>query len=118
MNFISTRIPYRETGYFSGIVMDYLDQAEPLKSFYQYSPRLPGIQKAIEERNKFPVDRKLLVAELKKQYKGIDSPRKVQKNIDSLLSEKNIYHHYGSSTEYFYRAFIFYLQDPSRHKTC
>ena len=68
--------------------MDYLDQAAPLKPFYQYSPRLPGIQKAIEERNKFPIDRKMLVAELKKQYSGIATPGIVQKNIDSLLSEK------------------------------
>ena len=85
MNFISTRIPYRATGYFSGIVMDYLDQAAPIKPFYQYSPRLPGIQKAIEERNKFPVDRKMLVAELKKQYSGIATPEIVQKKIDSLF---------------------------------
>ena len=88
MNFNATRIPYRETGYFSGIVLDYLDHAEALKPFFNYTASLNGIQKAIEARKKFPIDRNKLVAEIKKQYEGVDTSSKAVNNIVSLLSEK------------------------------
>ena len=87
MDCTSTRLPYRQTGTFSKIVLDYIDQAGSLKSFYNYPATLQGIQKAIAERKKFKTDRTTLVKELQKQYAGITVSSSVQKNIDSLLSE-------------------------------
>lgn len=86
MNCTSTRLPYRETGAFSKIAMDYIDQAAALKPFFAYSPTLQGLQKAIEARKQFPTNRELLVQELKKQYNGAATSELVAKNIDSLLS--------------------------------
>ena len=88
MYFNSTRIPYRQTGFFTNIVLDYLDQAEQLTPFFSFAPGLQGIQKAVEERKKHTVDRKALVAELKKQYSGVAAGTAVQNNIEALLSEK------------------------------
>ncbi|HYM94636.1 MAG TPA: bacillithiol biosynthesis cysteine-adding enzyme BshC, partial [Chitinophagaceae bacterium] len=89
MDFISTRIPYRQTGYFSKTVLDYIDHAAPLKPFFTHSPSLQGIQKAINARKKLPVDRKTLVIELKKQYEAVPLTDAVQKNIESLLSDNS-----------------------------
>ena len=86
MDCTSTRLPYRQTGQFTKIVLDYIDQAEPLKPFFSFPPSLQGIQKAIEARKKISTDRKVLVKELKKQYSG-GTAAEVQKNIDALLSE-------------------------------
>jgi bacillithiol biosynthesis cysteine-adding enzyme BshC len=85
MDCIATRIPYRQTNYFSKIILDYLDHAEALKPFYAYPPSLQGIQKAIDARKGFG-NRKPLVEELIKQYAGIKSDL-VEKNIQSLLLE-------------------------------
>jgi bacillithiol biosynthesis cysteine-adding enzyme BshC len=86
MDFISTRLPYRQTNCFSKIVLDYLDHAENLKPFYAYPPSLQGIQKAINDRKNFSTNRKVLAGELKKQYTTAASGA-VTKNIEALLSE-------------------------------
>lgn len=85
MDCISTRLPYRETGAFSKMVIDYIDQSEGLKPFYVHTPSLNGIRKSIEARKEFPTDRKTLVAALKKQY-GSLAEGKLAKNIDALSS--------------------------------
>src|ERR1700752_4270947 len=84
MSFTSTRLPYRQTEAFSPIALDYIDQAEQLKPFFAHPSTLQGIKKSIEARKKFKTDRKTLVSELEKQYKGIDTTDRVRKNISSL----------------------------------
>lgn len=84
MDCTSTRLPYRQTGYFKKIVLDYIDQASALQPFISYAPSLQGIQKAIEARKQFSTNRELLVQELKKQYEGVGTSDRVKKNIESL----------------------------------
>lgn len=86
MNCTSTRLPYRQTGAFSKLAMDYIDQAEALKPFFAHPPTVKGLQQAIEARKQFSTNRDILVQELKKQYGGIETGDKVKINIDSLLS--------------------------------
>ncbi|MFZ9386828.1 MAG: bacillithiol biosynthesis cysteine-adding enzyme BshC [Chitinophagaceae bacterium] len=86
MKCTSTRIPYRQTGVFSRMAMDYIDQAETLRPYFAHPVNLSGIQKAIEERKKFTQDRAGLVRVLKQQYEGVETSSLVKKNIDSLLS--------------------------------
>ncbi len=86
MNCTSTRIPYRQTGAFSRIAMDYIDQATALRPFFGYPPTMQGIQKAIEVRKQFNLDREVLVQELRKQYEGVETSEKVKQNIEALLS--------------------------------
>jgi len=87
MNCTSARLPYRQTNYFTKIILDYLDHAEDLKPFYDHTASLQGIQNAIAERQKFSNNRKALVEELKKQYSRVPQGDPVKKNIESLLSE-------------------------------
>ncbi len=86
MNCTSTRLPYRQTGAFSKIALDYIDQAPAIKPFFVHPPTLAGIQKAIEARKQFATPRGVLVQELKKQYEGVPADERVTGNIESLLS--------------------------------
>lgn len=86
MGFSANRLPYRQTGYFSKTVLDYIDQAPAIKPFFAQPPTLQGIQKAIEARKNFSTDRKLLIGELKKQYESVSTATEVLQNIESLLS--------------------------------
>lgn len=89
MECISTRLPYRQTSYFNGIILDYLDHAEEVRPFYVHLPSLQGIQSAIETRKKISNKRQILVEELKTQYEGVTAPLLVTKNIELLLSENS-----------------------------
>ncbi|MBK6826575.1 MAG: bacillithiol biosynthesis BshC [Chitinophagaceae bacterium] len=86
MNWIATRLPYRQTNAFTRIALDYIDQAEALKPFFLHPPSLQGLQKAISERKKTSTNRQVLVEQLRHQYVGIDTNEKVKQNIESLLS--------------------------------
>ncbi|MFI5196695.1 MAG: bacillithiol biosynthesis cysteine-adding enzyme BshC [Chitinophagales bacterium] len=84
---IFTHVPYAETGYFSHLVTDYLSSHPDIKPFYQYEPDAQGIAQAINERTKFPVNRKALVAALTKQYADLPKHDKAEENIRLLLKE-------------------------------
>ncbi|MBC7933778.1 MAG: bacillithiol biosynthesis cysteine-adding enzyme BshC [Rhizobacter sp.] len=87
MPFSATYLSYRQTNSFSAIALDYTDNNNSLKSFYNHNADIDGIKNAIEQRKQFPTDRKLLVHHLNEQYKGIAVDAKLQHNIDSLLQQ-------------------------------
>lgn len=62
-------IDYKETGYFSQTVIDYLDNVPELRSFYSHRPTLQGFAELFEHK-KVIADRKLLVEVLTEQYFG------------------------------------------------
>lgn len=86
MDCTSTQLPYRQTGAFSKIALDYIDQAETIRPFFAHTPDLNGIKDAIKARQQFNTNRKVLVEELKKQYSMVDNDLAVQQNINHLLS--------------------------------
>lgn len=79
-----TQIAYQQTGWFSKIVTDYLDENPAIKPFYKHSVNIHGIQAAIEARQQFAQNRPLLVAELQQQYTNIPLAEKLQQNIAAL----------------------------------
>lgn len=87
MDCTATRLPYRQTGYFSKTVLDYIDQAPAIKPFISHPPSLAGITQAIAERQHFKTDRETLVRELRKQYAGVSTFPKVLENIENLLAD-------------------------------
>jgi bacillithiol biosynthesis cysteine-adding enzyme BshC len=58
-----------------------------LKDFIAYSPNINGLLKAIDERKRFQVDRKLLVKEIKRQYSDSVLSKALADNIESLNNE-------------------------------
>lgn len=85
MNFSSTKIPYSQTNSFSKLVLDYVDDAASLKSFYNYSINTEGFKKAVKDRAAFKVNRNVLVEVLNAQYANTNISEKLKANIDSLL---------------------------------
>lgn len=81
----STNLSFEQTGYFSKIIIDYLNQSSTLRPFYTHPVSLEGIAAAIRARQLTQPNRSLLVAELQKQYAGITAAAPVQQNIQQLL---------------------------------
>ncbi|HEY9002802.1 MAG TPA: bacillithiol biosynthesis cysteine-adding enzyme BshC [Mucilaginibacter sp.] len=84
-------ISYKETGYFSQTVSEYLEDKPELRPFYSYRPDWNGF-KALLQNKKVIGNRDLLMQVLTKQYQSIpasDSRRhtSVQAHIDLLKSE-------------------------------
>ncbi|WP_316734565.1 bacillithiol biosynthesis cysteine-adding enzyme BshC [Pedobacter aquatilis] len=76
-------ISYQETGSFSKLVLDYINNEEQLKAFYSYRPDMEGLSEAISKRN-FLGDRNTLVEVLKNQYQQLNPNKSVTKNIELL----------------------------------
>ncbi|HEX6915774.1 MAG TPA: bacillithiol biosynthesis cysteine-adding enzyme BshC [Chitinophagaceae bacterium] len=77
-------IPYADTGFFSRMVIDYLQQDKSLRNFYRYEPDLAGIRQAIEDRQRYHYDRDGLVNALSTQYEGLTTTDAVRQNIELL----------------------------------
>lgn len=78
------RIDYKDTGFFSRLILDYLREEPHLESFYTYSPRTPDFAQIMKARQDFPVDRVLLVNELERQYAGLEVDPLVRTHIRQL----------------------------------
>src|SRR5665647_12177 len=86
--FQSQYIPYSETGKFSKIVLDYINESGDLKDFYEHSVSIEGIKGAIAQRKNFNTNRQLLVEQFNIQYQAINDSDKIKGNIELLLSDK------------------------------
>ncbi|PWT70849.1 MAG: bacillithiol biosynthesis cysteine-adding enzyme BshC [Bacteroidetes bacterium] len=87
MNCIANFLPYQHTGYFSRLIVDYLEDAASLRPFYSHRPTLEGILSAIHDRRQYPTNRKVLVKELKNQYRGFELNEITSRNLDQLLDD-------------------------------
>ena len=88
MECTSTNLPYGQTGYFSKIVVDYIDQAQALQSFYKYPASMDGLKASIAARQQYAGNRALLVEELKHQYSQLPLHDLVQQNIEKLADDR------------------------------
>lgn len=82
-----TRIAYGQTGYFSRLVLDYLNASEALQPFYEHQPTIDGIKHSIEARKKFPQQRGVLTGVLRQQYEGIGQSAKLTANLTLLNND-------------------------------
>jgi bacillithiol biosynthesis cysteine-adding enzyme BshC len=85
MDCTSTYLDYEQTGYFSTIITDYINQSDKLQPFYQHPVSVEGIRKAISERQAVATNRQLLVDVLQQQYAAVATTQLVQQNIQQLL---------------------------------
>ncbi|MFD0861252.1 bacillithiol biosynthesis cysteine-adding enzyme BshC [Sungkyunkwania multivorans] len=86
-------IPFKETGYFSALICDYLDQKETLRPFYDRFPKIENFEGQIAEKQaSFATEtREVLVTALLKQHKSVknNSPQSLE-NI-KLLKDSNAF---------------------------
>lgn len=86
----SACINYKDTGYFSQTVIDYLEDLPELRSFYSYRPDLNGFAELLKNKT-VVADRELLHNILREQYLHQDAyPAQVLDNI-SLLKSSGTY---------------------------
>ncbi|OFY93141.1 MAG: bacillithiol biosynthesis cysteine-adding enzyme BshC [Bacteroidetes bacterium RIFCSPLOWO2_12_FULL_31_6] len=77
-------IPYQQTGYFSKLIIDYLDGNEKLKPFYNQNCDIESFATIIEQRKQFPINRTILVDVLTQQYKDVDISEATKSSIQHL----------------------------------
>jgi len=82
-------ISYKNTGFYSSLICDYLEEKDEIKTLYNRFPTLDNFRKQIEEKaESFPIEfRSFLASELKKQYSNIGTSELTNRNIDALSQE-------------------------------
>ena len=80
-------VPYRTTGRFSPIAVDYVEGRPELREFFAYIPDRTGLAAAMAERGYDPAMRATLSAVLQDQYKGLAVDQAVSANLDALRQE-------------------------------
>ena len=90
MDWTEHHLTLRQTGYFSRIITDYLDQADGLRPFYMHPPNAEGLRKSLQARQSKPIERASLVSVLQEQYSKVPMIAGASTNI-SLLSRDNTF---------------------------
>ena len=82
-------ITYQNSGYFSKLIVDYLDQKENLKPLYNRFPTIENFKLQIAEKEQnFPVSNRTILADaLQKQYANFKISDATQANVEALKSE-------------------------------
>lgn len=82
-------ISFKNTGYFSSLICDYLDENQELKPFYNRFPNLDNFKNQIEEKGLHftQESRNVLYNALTDQYKKVDASALTLQNIDLLKLE-------------------------------
>jgi len=85
-------ISYQKSGYFSKLIVDYLDEKPELKSLYNRFPKIENFKEQIAEKQQnFSVEnRNVLVSELEKQYSNFEISDATKNNI-KLLTNSNTF---------------------------
>lgn len=78
-------IPYKQTHFFSKLIVNYIEKDKGLKQFYSNYPNLEGFKKQIENKLNFSQNtRDILATELQQQYNSIKINDAVYANIAAL----------------------------------
>jgi len=82
-------IPFKDTGYFSNLICDYIDKKPYLDGFYGNFPDLAGFKNQLKQKQLsfLTESRKILVDALKSQYKSTKMSEFTESKIDSLEKE-------------------------------
>jgi bacillithiol biosynthesis cysteine-adding enzyme BshC len=79
-------ISYQKSGYFTDLIIDYLNQKPNLQSLYNRFPKLENFESQVEEKqaNFNNSHRKILVTVLKQQYETVAVSKLTEQNIELL----------------------------------
>jgi bacillithiol biosynthesis cysteine-adding enzyme BshC len=83
-------ISYQKSGYFSKLIVDYLDEKPEIQALYHRFPRIENFSAQIDEKSKnYRTENRLIVAEaLNNQNKNFPISQVTQANIELLKSNK------------------------------
>lgn len=79
-------ISYKNTGRFSQLILDFLDEKPSVSHLYNHFPRIENFEKQLREKSvSYPSDhRKILVEQLEKQYQGLSISTQTAIHIEQL----------------------------------
>lgn len=85
-------IPFIETGYFSELMCDYLNDKKELQAFHSGVPSFKNLYKqALKKKKAFPAEiRKTLCERLRSQYSAVEISSSVTKNLQLLENENTL----------------------------
>lgn len=87
-----TPLSYKQTGFFSQLIADYLDEHANVAPLYSFPFTQQGFEKAIAYRQTKPVNRAALVSSIEKQYKqGNTTAGSLTAVNIALLKEENTF---------------------------
>lgn len=83
-------VSFNNTGFFSSLICDYLDEVPELRPFYNQFPKLDNFKKQIIEKQSTvnSYSRSVLVSILKRQYEHLEPSQETIENIESLINDK------------------------------
>ena len=81
------KITFKNTGYFSSLICDYMAQSKDVKDFYGLFPELENFKTQLKNKSFSQHHRDTLVSVLDKQYKDVDASANTLKHIDLLKKE-------------------------------
>jgi bacillithiol biosynthesis cysteine-adding enzyme BshC len=87
---VSEGLPFKDTGFFSQLITDYLNQVPGLRKFYHRFPELDAFKDQIrEKRNSFDLpSREILQTVLLDQYQNLSVTAATQANLEAITSSK------------------------------
>lgn len=115
---IVEHVKYKETSFFSKLIIDYIEKHKDLDTYISYDNSISGFKKTISARNKIFTDRNLLVSRLKKQNSNIKLSKKTTENIHSILSENTFTITAGHQLNYFTGPLYYIYKISSTIKLC
>ncbi|MBT8298282.1 MAG: bacillithiol biosynthesis cysteine-adding enzyme BshC [Maribacter sp.] len=79
-------LPFKQTGYFSDLICDYIDNKESLTPFFNRFPKIENFKDQIEEKSaNYPdKNRSILYDALQAQYKGVAISKKTKDSLRQL----------------------------------
>jgi bacillithiol biosynthesis cysteine-adding enzyme BshC len=87
-------IPFAQTGLYSRIILDYINGADTIRPFYEYTPSVESLREAMDNRTFTAEQRNVLADVLKRQYAdagiSLKDAKLVAENIE-LLKDANTF---------------------------
>lgn len=78
---------YKSTGFYTKLILDYLEEKDNLKSFYNNSFSIKGFEKQLTQKQFSNTNRKTLNQLLLNQYSSLSITSQLESNINLLLKE-------------------------------
>ena len=115
-----TRIPYRNTGYFSSLICDLIEGHPALGALVSGPVRLAEFEKQIKAKQKqYPLStRKTLVKALSLQYQDLSSTKKVEAQLSLLAKDSTFTVTTGHQLNLFTGPLYFFYKIISTIKLC
>ena len=110
MNIVAHEFEYEKTGFFSKLILDYLNGNPKLRPFYRYPPdfeRFEGILETLKQRQ---YDREMLVQTFERQYEGLDASELCRQHIGELRQANAFVVVTGHQTNLFMGPLYFFFK--------